>query len=65
MTILKNYKEYKSYGKTFFREQYMEKSTKVFLWRYGYIVDTQAVHYAVLLRKGLHSRPNLKKLFGK
>lgn len=63
MTIVKNYKEEWIQGTLYWREQYMEKEDRVFLWRYGYMVTTQNVYYAITLKSGLLSRPNLKRLF--
>ena len=64
MTIVKNHKKEWIGDTLFWREQYMDKGSKVFLWRCGYMVTTQGVHYGITLSSGLLSRPNLKRLFG-
>lgn len=61
MTIVKNHKEYKIGGTTYFVERYADKPYFVWFWRYGYIVDERSIT-ARTIRSGLLTRPNLKRL---
>ena len=61
MTMVKNHKDYFIGDTHYFVERYAYKGMSVFLWRYGYY---HADRIAILLGKGLRSRPNLKRLFG-
>ena len=63
MTIVKRKKEYRINGKVYFCEMYADKPHFVWFWRYGVFTDYER-RYAEILRSGLHSRPNLKRLFG-
>ena len=63
MTIVKNNKEYHFGGKVYFREMYADKPHFVWYWRYGVFTDYEK-RFAKILKDGLRSRPNLKRLFG-
>jgi hypothetical protein len=63
MTIVKNHKEYEINGKVYFAEKYADKPNFVWYWRYGVFTD-YGKRYATILKDGLRSRPNLKRLFG-
>lgn len=69
MTIEYYYKEYEIGGKTYYISQYADKPHFVKLWEYGYRGDwtlgNMTYHnICITLKKGLRSRPNLKRLFG-
>lgn len=61
MTTIKNSKEYNIDGKRYFVEQYQDKDMHVPLWRYGELYDDNR---GSVLRDGLRTRPNIKRLFG-
>ena len=61
MTIIRKHKEYSFGEKTFYVEEYLEKFSQVWLWRYGQKLNDGK---ATILSEGLFSRPNLKQLFG-
>ena len=61
MTTTKNRKEYIIDGKRYFVEQHQDKDMAVPLWRYGVLYDNGL---GLVLKDGLHSRPNIKRLFG-
>lgn len=61
MTTVKNSKEYTIDGKRYFVEQYRDKDMAVYLWRYGELTDGNRGH---VIKDGLLSRPNIKRLFG-
>ena len=69
MTIGYYYKEYEIVGKTYYISQYAEKPNVVKFWEYGYQGDykigkTIYHNICITIRRGLRSRPNLKRLFG-
>lgn len=61
MTTIKNRKEYTIDGRRYFVEQYQDKDMRVALWRYGELYDGER---GTVLRDGLRTRPNVKRLFG-
>ena len=61
MTISRKQKEYEINGKMWLVEQYADKPDFVWYWRYGYFTDYQR-RYVVIVKDGLRSRPNLKRL---
>lgn len=63
MTIVKNHKEHRVNGKVYFREMYADKPHFVWFWRYGVFTDYER-RFATIIKDGLRSRPNLKRLFG-
>lgn len=68
MTIGYYYKEYEINGTTYYISQYAEKPHFVKLWEYGYIgkytMGGSTFEGCIALKRGLRSRPNLKRLFG-
>ena len=56
MTIIHKRKEYEIDGHSVFVEKYQHKEMRVPLWRYGM--------GSSVLRDGLMSRPNVKRIFG-
>jgi len=64
MTIVKNNNKYEFNGETYFVEQYADKPDFVWFWRYGKYGNYGHGANATILKDGLRSRPNLKKLFG-
>ena len=62
MTTVKNTKEYTIDGKRYFVEQYRDKDMAVYLWRYGELTAPGRGH---IIKDGLQSRPNVKRLFGR
>lgn len=64
MATTKNRKEYQVGGWRYFVEQHFESVKNEWMWRYGYMVDAGPIHYGYILKDGLRSRPNIKRLFG-
>ena len=64
MTIVKNHKEYEINGVRYFVEKYADDYHNDYLWRYGYIVKFGTADVGYVLKDGLRSRPNIKRLFG-
>ena len=63
MTIVKRHKTYSINGEMYFVEMYADKPNFVWFWRYGCYSDFER-RFATVLKDGLRSRPNLKRLFG-
>ena len=63
MTIVRKHKEYEINGEKYFVEQYAEKPHFIFLWRYGKYGNYGHGATARIIKDGLLSRPNLKRLF--
>lgn len=64
MTITKNHRETEINGRVYFVEQYAEKPHFTWFWRYGYMVKFGTADMGYIMKSQLHSRPNLKRLFG-
>ena len=63
MTVVKNHKDYEINGERYFVEMYADKPDFVWFWRYGKYGNYGGAN-ATILKDGLRSRPNLRKLFG-
>jgi hypothetical protein len=62
-TITRNYKETQIGKELYFVERYCNNGASVFFWRYGYIINRNGERSAILLKDGLRTRPNLKRMF--
>lgn len=63
MTIVKNSKDYEINGEKYFVEQYADKPHFLWFWRYGKYGNYGHGATARVIKDGLLSRPNLKRLF--
>lgn len=63
MTIVKNSKDYEINGEKYFVEQYADKPHFLWFWRYGKYGNYGYGATAKVIKDGLRSRPNLKRLF--
>ena len=63
MTIVKNSKDYEINGEKYFVEQYADKPHFLWFWRYGKYGNYGHGANAKVIKDGLLSRPNLKRLF--
>ena len=61
MTTIKQRKNYIVNGQRLFIEQYQDKEMRVPLWRYGGMYDET---HGNILKDGLRSRPDIKRIFG-
>ena len=63
MTIVKNSKDYETNGEKYFVEKYADKPHFRWFWRYGKYGNYGHGATARVIKDGLLSRPNLKRLF--
>lgn len=63
MTIVKNSKDYEINGEKYFVEQYADKPHFLWFWRYGKYGNYGHGETAKVIKDGLRSRPNIRRLF--